>query len=159
MKSSLNPNYGVMSTPSALKAHTDKLLVSCRKLSEADMKKLMSVSDSIAKMDVQRYKEWDRTPCKAACLLMDGPAYQGFDGMTLNPEERKIAQNKVRILSGLYGVLKPFDAIANQLRKDAKVLVNAASHEYWKSVKASALGDLPVVTVDFPGPSVFAKRA
>lgn len=50
------------------------------------------------------------------------------------------------------------DTIAKELGKQAKVIVNAASQEYWKAVKTQALG-VPVVTVDFPGPSVFAKRA
>merc|ERR1719330_1311346 len=116
---------------------------------------------------------------------MDGPAFRGFDGKSLSAAERTAAQAKVRVLSGLYGVLKPFDAIrpyrlemgsalktdrganlyaywgdtiAKSLGKGAKVIVNAASQEYWKSVKVEALG-VPVVTVEFPGPAVFAKKA
>merc|ERR1719446_859422 len=146
----------------------------------------MSVSDTIAKKDFERYQSWDKLPHKAACLAMDGPAFRGFDGGSLSAAERKIAQSKVRILSGLYGVLKPYDAIrpyrlemgsklkttrgsslydfwgstiASHVKKNAKVIVNAASQEYWKSVAPAGLGGVPVLTVDFPGPSVFAKKA
>merc|ERR1719446_1928373 len=146
----------------------------------------MSVSDTIAKKDFERYQSWDKLPHKAACLAMDGPAFRGFDGSSLSPAERKVAQSKVRILSGLYGVLKPFDAIrpyrlemgsrlktsrggslydfwgdkiASHVKKGAKVIVNAASQEYWKSVVPKALGGVPVLTIEFPGPAVFAKKA
>jgi len=182
------PNLGVMSQP--VMKDTSELLPVCKKLTAKDMHKLMGVSDAIAQKDVERYKKWETNQTKATCLAMDGPAYRGFDGSSLSPAERKIAQEKVRILSGLYGVLKPFDAIrpyrlemgsklettrgkdlyafwqkslmAEVLAKDAKVIVNAASQEYWKAVLPkggdSVLGK-PLITVDFPGPAVYAKKA
>mmetsp|Transcript_87726 Transcript_87726/g.281667 ORF Transcript_87726/g.281667 Transcript_87726/m.281667 type:complete len:227 (+) Transcript_87726:377-1057(+) len=146
----------------------------------------MGVSDAIAAKDFERYQQWEKAQRKAACLAMDGPAYRGFEGESLNDKQRKVAQSKVRILSGLYGVLKPFDAIkpyrlemgsalktnrgknlyefwgesiAKQISQGAKVIVNAASQEYWKVVKLAALNGTKVVTVDFPGPAVFAKKA
>jgi len=146
----------------------------------------MSINHVIAEKDAERYRNWEKTPSKAACLAFDGPAFRGFDGSSLSQSERQIAQKRVRILSGLYGVLKPFDAmrpyrlemgakvktargsslyafwgeaIAKQLAEDAQVIVNAASQEYWKAVPESALGSARVVTVDFPGPAVYAKTA
>jgi len=178
------PNCGVLSQPS-LKDSMEKLLKVCKKLSKADLKKLMSLSDAIAQKDYERYQQWEKLNCKAAALAMDGPAYRGFDAKSLSDAQRKDAQSKVRILSGLYGALKPFDAIrpyrlemgsalknekganlysfwgdtiAKHIGKGAKVIVNAASQEYWKAVKVEALG-VPVVTMDFPGPAVFAKKA
>jgi len=182
------PNFGVMSQP-AMKDTADLLPV-CKKLSTTDMQKLMGVSDAIAKKDVERYKNWDKNNSKATALAMDGPAYRGFDASSMSLAERKVAQQKVRILSGLYGVLKPFDGIkpyrlemgskletsrgkdlyafwqkskmAEELVKDAKVIVNAASQEYWKAVLpkgGDAVLSTPVITVDFPGPSVYAKKA
>lgn len=175
---------GVMSKPEV--KDTAELLKVCKKLTESDLKRLMGVSDAIAKKDVERYKQWDKLPCKAACLAMDGLAYRGFSGGILTPAERKVAQSKVRILSGLYGVLKPFDAIrpyrlemgsklktsrgeslyafwgniiASHIRKGTKVIINAASQEYWKSVVPGALGGVPVVTMEFPGPAAHAKKA
>merc|ERR1712232_136355 len=178
------PNCGVLSQPTL--KDTAELLSVCKTFTKNDLKKLSGVSDAIAQKDYERYKSWEKTNCKAACLAMDGPAYRGFDGNSLSPKERKAAQSKVRILSGLYGVLRPFDAIrpyrlemgskvktkrgsdlygfwgdiiAKQLCQNAKVIVNAASQEYWKAVQQKALGKVQVLTVDFPGPSVYAKKA
>jgi len=182
------PNHGVMSQP--VMKDTGELLNVCKKLSASDMKKLMGVSDAIAAKDVERYQNWEKNQSKAVCLAMDGPAYRGFDGSSLSPAERKVAQKQVRVLSGLYGVLKPFDAIrpyrlemgsklqtsrgkdlysfwsqskmVEELAKDAKVIVNAASQEYWKAVLpkgGDTVLDRPLITVDFPGPSVYAKKA
>lgn len=177
------PNMGVMSKPEV--KDTAELLKVCKKLKPTDFKKLMGVSDAIAKKDYERYQSWEKLPFKAACLAMDGPAYRGFDGSSLTPAQRKTAQSKVRILSGLYGALKPYDAIrpyrmemgsklktsrggslydfwgktiATQVTKGAKLIVNAASQEYWKSVEPKLAG-FPVLTVEFPGPTVFAKKA
>lgn len=180
------PNYGVMSQP-GIKKEMEELLGVCKTLTQADLKKLMDISDTIAQKDYERYQAWDSCAYKAASLAMDGPAYKAFDAESLSPQERKEAQDKVRILSGLYGTLKPFDAIrpyrlemgsalktsrgsnlyafwgdviAKQLVSGGpKVIINAASQEYWKAVKVSALGGVPVVTMEFPGASVFAKRA
>mmetsp|Transcript_57742 Transcript_57742/g.146820 ORF Transcript_57742/g.146820 Transcript_57742/m.146820 type:complete len:283 (+) Transcript_57742:104-952(+) len=178
------PNHGVLSQPTV--KDTSELLQVCKKFTKGDLRKLMGISDAIAQKDFERYQQWEKLAFKAACLAMDGPAFRGFEGTSLTAEERKVAQGKVRILSGLYGVLKPFDAIrpyrlemgsavktnrgknlyefwgdviAKQISQGAKVIVNAASQEYWKSVKLDALKGVPVVTVDFPGPSVFAKKA
>jgi len=184
MNLSGGPNHGVMSQP--VVKDTSDLLKVCKKFTKGDLKKLMGVSDAIAEKDYERYQQWDKQAFKAACLAMDGPAYRGLDGESFTTAECKVAQGKVRILSGLYGVLKPFDAIrpyrlemgsavktergknlyefwggiiAKQIGQEAKVIVNAASQEYWKAVKLDALQGVPVVTVDFPGPSVFAKKA
>eukprot|EP00929_Paragymnodinium_shiwhaense_P117497 TRINITY_DN8815_c0_g1_i1.p1 TRINITY_DN8815_c0_g1~~TRINITY_DN8815_c0_g1_i1.p1 ORF type:complete len:268 (-),score=102.12 TRINITY_DN8815_c0_g1_i1:393-1196(-) len=177
------PNQGVMTKPKS--KDTEELLKVCQKLSAADLKKLMGVSDAIAQKDYERYQQWDKTPAKAAALAMDGPAFRGLDAGAFSEAEKKKAQDKVRILSGLYGVLKPFDAIrpyrlemgsklvngrgkdlyafwgdkiAKQLKNGTKLVVNAASQEYWKSVDQKALG-VPVLTIDFPGPAVYAKKA
>jgi cytoplasmic iron level regulating protein YaaA (DUF328/UPF0246 family) len=178
-----DPDHGVMSQP--VVRDTCELLEVCRTLSAKDLQSLMGVSSAIAEKDFRRYQEWDANPRKAACLAMDGLAYRGFDGESLSPKERSVAQEKVRILSGLYGVLRPYDAIrpyrlemgsklrtsrgstlyqfwgsviAEHLSKDANLIVNAASQEYWKAVSLEALG-VPVVTVAFPGPAVYAKKA
>jgi len=179
------PDCGVMSKPNM--KQTAELLEVCKKLSKGDLKQLMSISDAIAQKDYERYQAWDKNACKAACLAMDGPAFRGLDGNSMSQKDRRAAQDKVRILSGLYGVLRPFDAIrpyrlemgskvstkhgsdlyqfwgdaiAKELGKTSKVIINAASKEYWKAVKEQALGsNVRVVMVDFPGPSVYAKKA
>jgi len=175
---------GVMSSPDM--KSTNELLKVCKQLTAQDLRRLMGVSSAIAQKDLERYRNWETLSCKAACLLMDGPAFRGFNGHSFSQAQRNVAQAKIRILSGLYGVLKPFDAIkpyrlemgsrlktsrwsnlyefwgddlAKRIGSGAKVVINAASQEYWKAVPETALGDVPVITVDFPGPSVFAKKA
>lgn len=177
------PDFGVMSQP--VMEDTAELLEVCKKFKPSDLMKLMNISEAIATKDHERYRMWEKNACKAACLAMDGPAYRGFDGHSLSSKDRMVAQDMVRILSGLYGVLKPFDAIrpyrlemgskvktkrgstlydfwsgtiAKEVAKGANFVVNAASQEYWKSVRESELG-VPVLTIDFPGPAVYAKKA
>lgn len=179
------PNCGVMSQP-VFGKETTELLSICKRMTKTDLQKQMDMGDAIGQINFDRYQNWENTACKAVSLAMDGPAFQGFDGNSLTAEERKVAQGKVRILSGLYGVLKPFDAIrpyrlemacalrtdrgsnlyafwgdaiAKEISKGAKVIINAASQEYWKAVRVAALDGVPVVTINFPGASVFAKRA
>jgi len=183
MKASCSTD-GVLSQP-VMKKDIAELLKVTKKLSKDGLKKLMSISDTLANDNFNVYQTWDKIPIKATSMMMDGPAFRGFDGTTLSSGERKVAQKKVRIISGLYGVLKPFDGIrpyrlemgsklktgrgqtlyefwgqliAREIAKGAKVIVNAASQEYFKAVRLEALG-VPVVTVDFPGPAVYAKKA
>jgi cytoplasmic iron level regulating protein YaaA (DUF328/UPF0246 family) len=176
----------------ALRKQTSELLPFCKKLSVGDLKKSMSLSDDLAKLNVERFRNFERQPSKQACLAMDGPAFRGLSAGDFTEPEQKVAQNSVRILSGLYGLLRPYDSIqpyrlemgsklatskgkslydfwgediTEQLVKEmnaakANILVNCASQEYWKSLKLKALPkNLRVVTCDFPGPSVFAKKA
>eukprot|EP00811_Abedinium_folium_P003700 NODE_13402_length_1168_cov_3.512968.p1 GENE.NODE_13402_length_1168_cov_3.512968~~NODE_13402_length_1168_cov_3.512968.p1 ORF type:complete len:281 (+),score=100.32 NODE_13402_length_1168_cov_3.512968:70-843(+) len=181
------PGCGVLSQPSAaLATHHAELLEVCKKLTPRDLQGLMGVSDAIAEKDYERYQCWDTNACKAACLAMDGQAFRGFDGSSLTAKERKVAQTKVKILSGLYGALRPYDAlrpyrlemgsklktarggslyaywgaaIAKEVAAEGvKVVINAASQEYWKAVQVKELG-VPVVTVSFPGPTIYAKKA
>ena len=90
-----------------------KLIKRLRELSEADIAKLMSVSDGIAELNHQRYKQW-KTPFKPenarqAIYAFKGDVYLGFDAYSMNDQNATFAQENLRILSGLYGVLRPLD--------------------------------------------------
>lgn len=90
-----------------------KLIRRLRALSAADISKLMSVSDAIAKLNHQRYKQW-KTPFKLenarqAIYAFKGDVYLGFDAYSMNQQDAEFAQDHLRILSGLYGVLRPLD--------------------------------------------------
>lgn len=89
------------------------LIKQLRGIEKDELKKLMGISDKLAELNVNRYQQW-QTPftienAKAAIFAFQGDVYQGFDASSLSLEELKAANNTVRILSGLYGVLKPFD--------------------------------------------------
>jgi hypothetical protein len=73
----------------------------------------MSVSDAIAELNVQRFQEYERPfgfdNAKQAVLAFDGDVYTGMQAETFTEEDHDFAQEHLRILSGLYGLLRPLD--------------------------------------------------
>lgn len=84
-----------------------------KKYSKSDIAKFMSVSEKIAELNVERFKTWNKnfTPenAKQAMLAFKGDVYSGLDAESMKSEQFTFAQKHLRILSGLYGVLKPLD--------------------------------------------------
>jgi cytoplasmic iron level regulating protein YaaA (DUF328/UPF0246 family) len=154
----------------AMIAESRRLVRQLRGLTPADLARLMGISDSLASLNAARYQEW-KTPftpanAKPAVLAFAGDVYDGLQADSLDDAGLDWAQDHVRILSGLYGVLRPLDLIqayrlemgtrlpnergpdlysfwgqriAKALRRamadaGAKVLVNLASQEYFRSV-------------------------
>lgn len=81
----------------------------------ADISKLMGLSDNLAKLNVARYKAW-KLPftlgnAKQAVLAFKGDVYIGLDAQSMSADDFEFAQQHLRILSGLYGLLKPLDLI------------------------------------------------
>ncbi len=138
----------------------------------ADIARLMSISDKLAHLNVARYTDWSipftANNAKQAVLAFKGDVYTGLDAETLTVKQFDFAQNHLRILSGLYGILRPLDLIQayrlemgikipNPLGKDLyafwqetinkyindnfknQVIINLASGEYFKSVLAKSL--------------------
>lgn len=83
--------------------------------SAKEIGKLMSISDKLAQLNKERYASFSDTPSsdyvKQALLAFKGDVYIGLENDTLNEKDLSWAQDHVRILSGLYGVLRPLDAI------------------------------------------------
>jgi uncharacterized protein len=86
-----------------------------RRYSLAGLKKLMNVSDKLATLNFERYAAW-----KNSCTLVEGQhaifafsgeVFNGLQARTLKEEDMVFAQEHVRLLSGLYGVLRPLDLI------------------------------------------------
>ena len=78
-----------------------------------DIKKLMGLSDALAQLNYERYQEWDLNSdqVNAAIYMFQGDVYQGLKAETLTADEIDFTQENLRILSGLYGMLKPLDLI------------------------------------------------
>jgi hypothetical protein len=91
------------------------LAKTARKLSTSDLQKLMSISEPLAKLNFERFKAFSAAPSsdlvKPAVLAFGGDTYQGLQAKTLNESEMAFAQRRLRILSGLYGLLRPMDRI------------------------------------------------
>jgi len=79
--------------------------------SPAQVGELMSISDQLAVLNVTRYADWhpDHGSARQAIMSFDGDVYTGLDARTLRPEALDYVQGRVRILSGLYGLLRPLD--------------------------------------------------
>ena len=90
-----------------------KLIADLKTLGPHEVAKLMGLSDQLAILNVGRYQDWSKkcTPenSKPAIYAFDGDVYAGFDVKTLNARSLDFAQEHLRILSGLYGALRPLD--------------------------------------------------
>lgn len=86
-----------------------------RALSPAELASLMGISDPLALLNFHRYADWDSSELAAtvrqAVLAFDGDAYQGLQARTMSDADLAFAQKNLRILSGLYGLLRPLDLI------------------------------------------------
>jgi cytoplasmic iron level regulating protein YaaA (DUF328/UPF0246 family) len=90
-----------------------KLIADLKKLAPQDIAKLMGLSDQLAVLNVGRYRDWSKkfteANSKPAIYAFDGDVYDGFDVKTLDAKTVAYAQEHIRILSGLYGALRPLD--------------------------------------------------
>lgn len=106
------PSIDKYSTPEML-GHAEKLAGELKKMGPAELSQLMGISANLGELNFQRFQQWQLpfTPknAKQAILAFNGDVYQGLDAASLAEEQLELAQMKLRILSGLYGVLKPLD--------------------------------------------------
>ena len=92
-----------------------KLVKTARNLTLGDLQKLMALSPDLAKLNRDRFKSYEADPdvfaTRPAIHAFAGDTYIGLEAASLEPDEMDWAQSHLRILSGLYGVLRPMDAI------------------------------------------------
>ena len=103
----------VRATRPRLGEDTAQLAVTTRRLTAPDLKRLMHLSDDLAKLNRERFKTFDpeRDGDLPAALAFAGDVYQGLKARELDTAGMDWAQDHLRILSGLYGVLRPLDAV------------------------------------------------
>ncbi|WP_170329721.1 peroxide stress protein YaaA [Ruegeria arenilitoris] len=123
-----------------------RLSKTARNLTLGDLKKLMDLSDDLARLNRDRYRAFSDTPgadiTRPAALAFAGDTYQGLEAASLDAEEMAWAQDHLRILSGLYGVLRPLDAIqAYRLEMGSKLKTRRGKnlYEYWRDQLSKAL--------------------
>jgi len=132
----------------ALLDQSRKLVEELKKLSPRQVGKLMRVSDKLAQLNWQRYQDFT-TPfaldnSKQALLAFKGDVYSGLDAETFSHADLTFAQNHVRILSGLYGMLKPLDLMqAYRLEMGTKFSIGPCKnlYEFWNSRVTETLND------------------
>jgi cytoplasmic iron level regulating protein YaaA (DUF328/UPF0246 family) len=114
---SLDFNESAIKKSSTPRMLTDShaLITVMRKKSAKEIGKLMSISDNLAQLNKDRYNSFNENPnrdqAKQAILSFKGDDYVGLENETLTTENLALDQEHVRILSGLYGVLRPLDMI------------------------------------------------
>lgn len=95
--------------------HSQELINTMRQLAVQDVAELMKLSDKLASLNVARYESWEKehTPNNArpAVLAFNGDVYTGLDASHFSKDDFEFAQQHLRILSGLYGVLRPLDLL------------------------------------------------
>ena len=153
-----------------------------KKLKPKDLSELMHISDNLAQLNWQRNKAF-KTPfttqnARPAVYTFNGDVYLGLDAYSIPEEKIAVLQNKLRILSGQYGILKPLDlmqayrlemgtqlpigehknlynfwkeTVTNALNKELKkneLFINLASNEYFSVIDTKKL-KVPVITPEF----------
>ncbi|WP_438711470.1 peroxide stress protein YaaA [Aquimarina muelleri] len=169
-------------TTSDFLADAEKLNEVLKGKSPKNISELMSISDKLAQLNWQRNQDWNLPftidNARQAVYAFNGDVYTGLDVYTLAEDKLDILQDKLRILSGLYGILKPLDlmqayrlemgtklkvgkkdnlyefwkqTITNHLNEELKeeeLFVNLASNEYFSAIDKKTL-KVPVITPQF----------
>ncbi len=109
-----------------------------KKYSAEDIAKLMSLSTQLSRLNFERYQSWNdaSTPIRPALFAFKGDVYQGLEATTLSSEDLDFAQNHLRMLSGIYGYLRPTDLIKpHRLEMGTKLPFdgNADLYAFWKT--------------------------
>ncbi len=129
-------------------AESASLIKTLKRQSKKSIKALMKVSDAIAELNVNRYKSYDETfqseTVKEAIFAFKGDVYRGFDAESLTKSQIKYANKHVRILSGLYGILKPLDLMQPyRLEMGTKLSTRRGKnlYEFWNDKITASLNE------------------
>jgi len=112
------------------------------KLSQKELRDLMDISADLAKLNAERFGNFGEMDSKPAALAFAGDTYQGLEATSLDADELAWAQDHLRILSGLYGVLRPLDAIQPyrlEMGSKLKTERGTSLYEYWGARLSEAL--------------------
>ena len=125
---------------------TKSLIELLRQKSEKEVQSLMSLSDRLANLNLERYQQFytDDLPdhAKQALFAFQGDVYQGMQADTFDKSDVEYAQQHLRMLSGLYGILRPLDMIQPyRLEMGTKLLINGheSLYSFWGDKIAKAL--------------------
>ncbi len=130
-------SYSFHSKPRLLK-ESEELISVLKKKKSKDLQKMMKVSEKIADLNVERFQTFatpfNKKNAKPSVLAFKGDVYTGFQADDMDNDDLTFAQTHIRILSGLYGVLKPMDLMQPyRLEMGTKLQVKKAKnlYEFW----------------------------
>lgn len=174
-----SPYPSLPPTRPAFEADALTLARAAARMSPKKLSELMHISDALAELNAGRFRTFDEAPERPAIFAFAGDVYMGFEVKSLDEEAILYAQDHLRILSGLYGLLRPLDEIrpyrlemgtrwaprrkslyawwsdriAAKLAEDAEAaggtIINLASKEYWTAVAGRLPGHIRVIDIDF----------
>ena len=114
------------------------LVAVMKKKSKTDLKKLMSISEKLAMLNAERYQKFEfpftKKNAKPAIFSFNGDVYRGLDIAQFNAQDIDYAQDHFRILSGLYGLMRPLDLMQPyRLEMGTKLTINGHKnlYEFW----------------------------
>jgi hypothetical protein len=134
-----------LTTPQ-LKADIAELAKVTVKLSRQDLRSMMSISEKLADLNFERFKSFDPA-CEdglQAAMAFDGDVYEGLQARTLDRGGLDWAQDHLRILSGLYGILRPLDALQPyrlEMGTRLKTKRGSSLYDFWGDRLAKALNE------------------
>ncbi|MDE0395330.1 MAG: peroxide stress protein YaaA [Gammaproteobacteria bacterium] len=146
--SSAGAPEGLPTTAPALSQESEVLLAHCRKLNLARIRELMRVSDPLARTAFRRFRKMNLAEppgsAMSAALAYGGDVFRTLDPASLSTEDLVWAQDRFRVLSGFYGVLRPLDLIQPyrlEMRTPLETPRGRSLYEFWGDRIADALAD------------------
>lgn len=129
-------------------AQSEKLHKKLKTISKNKLSELMKISDDLANLNYERNQNWQppftQENAKQAIYAFTGAVFQGIDPTSFSEEKTPILQDRLRILSGLYGLLKPLDLIQPyRLEMGTKLKVGTSEnlYKFWGNTLADSLND------------------
>ena len=159
------PTQALPLTTPELKTQIAELAKVTRKLTAADLKRLMHISDALAKLNRERFQAFDSEVEEGlqAVIAFNGDVYGGLAARELDRSALEWTQDHLRILSGLYGVLRPFDALQPyRLEMGTRLKTKKGSnlYDFWgetisKTLNAAAEGQTDPTLVNLASQEYF----
>lgn len=157
---------GLPATEARLRDETTALIRTARRQTQADLRRLMGISDDLARLNQARFKAFDIDGDQSglqAVLAFAGDVYQGLDARSLPTGDLMWAQDRLRILSGLYGVLRPLDRIQPyrlEMGTRLKTRRGATLYDFWgerisEQLNADAAGHAHPVLINLASQEYF----
>lgn len=141
-------NCGIQPNIPIFKEQTNELIEICRSLTQKEIAKIMSISPKLAELNFIRFqnysKDYNHSNSKPAILAYNGDVYDSIDKANYNDDHFEFANKSLRIISGLYGILKPLDLIQPYRLEMSTALKNshgANLYKYWQNIVTENLNN------------------
>ena len=148
-KLNMQPSEDIVPTQPIFGDEANELANVMQNLSLDKLQSLMGISENLAKLNADRFAHFGSQDKKPAALAFAGDTYLGLEAASLEPDEMAWAQNHLRVLSGLYGVLRPLDAIEPyrlEMGSRLTTKLGKSLYDYWGTKIAEALNEQAAAT-------------